>query len=191
MNNSTATSGESIRKVPAAGIGSAVLLDVRTPAEYEEMHIDGSVLHPLTELDPAKVKDILGSAPECVVVCASGQRATRAAERLQKELGGTVKLSVLDGGVKAWDAAGMPLIRGKGVISLERQVRIAAGSFVLTGVLLGFFVNPAWFALSGFVGAGLVFAGVTDTCGMGLLLARMPWNNRRPLPACCVKGGQA
>lgn len=191
MNNSTATSGESIRKVAAAEIGSAVLLDVRTPAEYEEMHIDGSVLHPLTELDPKEVKSLLGNASECVVVCASGQRATRAAERLQKELGDTVKLAVLDGGVKAWDAAGMPLIRGKGVISLERQVRIAAGSFVLAGVLLGFFVNPAWFALSGFVGAGLVFAGVTDTCGMGLLLARMPWNNHRPLPACCVKGGRA
>ena len=191
MNNSTATSGESIRKVAATEIGSAVLLDVRTPAEYEEMHIDGSVLHPLTELDPAQVRKILGGASECVVVCASGQRATRAAERLQKELGGGVKLSVLDGGVKAWDAAGMPLIRGKGVISLERQVRIAAGSFVLAGVVLGFLVNPAWFALSGFVGAGLVFAGVTDTCGMGMLLARMPWNNRRPLSSCCVKGGQA
>ncbi len=190
MNNSTATSGESIRKVPAAGIGNAVLLDVRTPAEYEEMHIDGSVQHPLTELDPAEVKSIVG-ASECVVVCASGQRATRAAERLQKELGGAVKLSVLDGGVKAWDAAGLPLIRGKGVISLERQVRIAAGSFVLTGWCWAFSFTPAWFALSGFVGAGLVFAGITDTCGMGMLLARMPWNNRRSQPSCCVKGGQA
>lgn len=191
MNNSTATSGESIRKIPAAGIGSAVLLDVRTPAEYEEMHIEGSVLHPLTKLDPEEVKTLLGNTSECVVVCASGQRATRAAEQLQKALGGAVKLSVLDGGVKAWDAAGMPLVRGKGVISLERQVRIAAGSFVLIGVVLGFLVKPAWFALSGFVGAGLVFAGITDTCGMGMLLARMPWNNRRSQSACCVKGGRA
>ena len=76
--------------------------------------------------------------------------------------------------------AGLPLVRGKQVISLERQVRIAAGSLVLTGVILGWFVHPIFFGLSAFVGAGLVFAGVTDTCGMGLLLARMPWNRVSP-----------
>ena len=68
------------------------------------------------------------------------------------------------------------MIRGKKAISLERQVRIAAGSLVLTGVILGLFVHPAFFGLSAFVGGGLVFAGITDTCGMGMLLARMPWN---------------
>jgi hypothetical protein len=64
------------------------------------------------------------------------------------------------------------------MMSLERQARIAAGALVFTGALLGYFVNPAWIALSGFVGAGLIFAGITDTCCMGMLIARMPWNNR-------------
>ena len=86
----------------------------------------------------------------------------------------------VEGGTKACEQAGLPLVRGKQVISLERQVRIAAGSLVLTGVILGWFVHPIFFGLSAFVGAGLVFAGVTDTCGMGLLLARMPWNRVSP-----------
>jgi len=79
------------------------------------------------------------------------------------------------GGVQAWEAEGLPLNRGRKMMSLERQVRIAAGALVFTGALLGYFVNPAWIALSGFVGAGLVFAGITDTCGIGMLMARMPW----------------
>jgi rhodanese-related sulfurtransferase len=86
---------------------------------------------------------------------------------------------VVEGGTEAWIAAGLPVDRGTvTAISLERQVRIAAGALVLLGVLLGWLVHPAFFGLSGFVGAGLVFAGITDFCGMGLLLARMPWNNR-------------
>ena len=83
----------------------------------------------------------------------------------------------VEGGTQAWDAAGLPVIRGQKAISLERQVRIAAGSLVLTGAVLSHWVHPWWIGLSGFVGAGLIFAGITDTCGMGLLLARMPWNN--------------
>lgn len=82
----------------------------------------------------------------------------------------------VEGGTLAWEGAGLPVVRGRRVISLERQVRIAAGALVVAGVLLGWLVHPAFLGLSAFVGAGLVFAGVTDTCGMGLLLARMPWN---------------
>ena len=76
----------------------------------------------------------------------------------------------------AWDQAGLPVVRGRKAISLERQVRIAAGLLVVTGSALGYFVNPVWIGLAAFVGAGLAFAGITDTCGMGMLLARMPWN---------------
>jgi rhodanese-related sulfurtransferase len=82
----------------------------------------------------------------------------------------------VDGGTQAWEAAGLPIVRGQKTISLERQVRIAAGSLVVLGAVLGYFVHPYFIGLSAFVGAGLVFAGVTDTCGMGMLLARMPWN---------------
>jgi hypothetical protein len=72
--------------------------------------------------------------------------------------------------------AGLPVFRGKKAVSLERQVRIAAGSLVLLGSALGCFVDPAFIGLSAFIGAGLIFAGITDTCGMGIILARMPWN---------------
>lgn len=89
----------------------------------------------------------------------------------------------------SWMSAGLPIIEGAKTISLERQVRIAAGSLVFIGALLSYVVHPAWIALSAFVGAGLVFAGITDTCGMGMVLARMPWNNMRPSGeakrACC------
>ena len=88
----------------------------------------------------------------------------------------------VEGGTLACVEAGLPVVRGKKAISLERQVRIAAGSLVLLGVLLGWFVHPAFIGLSAFVGAGLVFAGITDTCGMGMMLARMPWNQVKDAP---------
>ena len=82
----------------------------------------------------------------------------------------------VEGGTAAWQAAGLPVVEGKKTMSLERQVRIAAGSLIVTGVAIGHFVHPGGYGLSAFVGAGLVFAGITDTCGMGMLIAKMPWN---------------
>ncbi len=160
-----------------------LLLDVRTPGEYAAAHIEGAVLHPLDRLDPAVVTQLAVGKSRTVVICQSGKRAMQAAETLKTA--GHSAVAVLGGGVNAWDAAGLPLIHGQGVISLERQVRIAAGMLVLTGALLGFFVNTGWIALSGFVGAGLIFAGITDTCGMGMLLARMPWNQGGSCGTCC------
>ena len=92
---------------------------------------------------------------------------------------------MVEGGTKAWEAAGLPVVRGKGVISIERQVRIGAGAFVLLGLGLGIWVAPIWFILSAFVGAGLIFAGISDWCGMGLLLAKMPWNQSKDV-ACKI-----
>ena len=86
------------------------------------------------------------------------------------------KIFVVEGGTNLWKMEGLPIEEGKSIISLERQVRIGAGSMVLLGTLLGVFVNHYFFIIPAFVGAGLVFAGVTDTCGMALILARMPWN---------------
>lgn len=194
MNNQTTTKKSDIRLVGGQEIreaySDALLLDVRTPVEYEEAHIAGSVLHPLTELDADKVRDLANGHPSCVVICRSGNRAKQAAEKLTAA--GIESVHVLDGGVMAWESAGRPLNRGKATMSLERQVRIAAGAMVFVGAILGYFVNPAWIALSGFVGAGLVFAGITDTCGMGMLIARMPWNTRRSKScatagSCCAK----
>jgi hypothetical protein len=82
----------------------------------------------------------------------------------------------VEGGTKACEHTDLPLVRGKKAISLERQVRIVAGSLVLIGVILGTWVHPYFYGLSGFVGAGLLFAGISDTCGMGMLLSKMPWN---------------
>ena len=155
---------------------SALLLDVRTPAEFEEAHIAGSVLHPLGNLNLDEVAKLAAGSSRCIVICKSGNRAWQAAEKLRT--GHLPELSVMEGGVTAWEAAGLPLERGRKTMSLERQVRIAAGALALTGAVLGYFVSPAWIALSGFVGAGLIFAGITDTCGMGMVLVRMPWNNR-------------
>jgi rhodanese-related sulfurtransferase len=164
--------------------GSALFLDVRTPVEYQEMHINGAVSHPLSDLNPNQVKDLLASKSSGVIICRSGGRARQACEKLLAS--GLSNVAILEGGITAWDSAGLPVVRGKKAISLERQVRIAAGALVFIGAVLGYFVNPAWIALSGFVGAGLVFAGVTDTCGMAMMLAKMPWNTKA---ACCKPQG--
>lgn len=162
-------------EVPGA---NTLLLDVRTPAEYEAAHVPGSVLHPLQSLDPAAIFRLAAGHDTCVLICGSGQRARLAAEKLSSS--GLPTLSVLDGGLTAWEAAGLPLQRGhRRVISLERQVRIAAGTLVFTGALLTWLVNPWFLLLPAFVGAGLIFAGVTDFCGMALLLARLPWNQSK------------
>lgn len=165
---------------------SALLLDVRTPAEFEEAHVAGAVLHPLTELAPSKIAALAKDKSACVVICRSGNRARQAAAKLCAS--GFEGVRVLDGGLAAWESRGMPLNRGRKTMSLERQVRIAAGALVLSGALLAHLVHPGWIGLSAFVGAGLIFAGITDTCGMGMLIARMPWNNRKPAGSCSSGG---
>lgn len=185
----TETQSKTVREVAVAAakemFGEAVVLDVRTPAEFEEVHIEGAELHPLGELNPTEVKRLMEGRKHCVVVCRSGTRAKQAATKLSSS--GLDSVVVMEGGMTAWEDAGLPVNRGQKTMSLERQVRIAAGALVFTGVVLGVTVSPLWLGLSGFVGAGLVFAGVTDTCAMGMMIARMPWNNRRPAGSCCTK----
>lgn len=159
---------------------SIALIDVRTPVEFDATHVREALNIPLDELDPrALVSDgTLPAAEPVYILCRSGQRATKAAEKFASQ--GHDNAVVVEGGTLGWIEAGLPVEKGESrVISLERQVRIGAGSLVLTGVSLGWFVHPAFFGLSAFVGAGLVFAGITDWCGMGLLLAKAPWNKRR------------
>ena len=153
-----------------------LLLDVRSPAEFRGGHVRGAVNLPLELVTVAKVSALRGvdATRHIVLLCAAGKRATVAAERLS---GKGLHLIVVSGGTDACAAAGLPLDKtSNGVISIERQVRIAAGTLVFGGVLLGANVHPYFYGLSGFIGAGLVFAGVTDWCGMGLLIARAPWN---------------
>ena len=156
---------------------SVTLLDVRTPVEYAEVHVPQAHNVPLDQFDPATLlaSGILSKDQPAYLLCKGGGRATKAAEKMSRS--GLDNGIVIEGGTQAWIEAGLPVDRGAGrVISLERQVRIAAGSLVLTGVILAWFVNPCFIGLSAFVGAGLIFAGITDWCGMGLLLAKLPWN---------------
>lgn len=156
------------------------LIDVRTPAEFGEVHVDFAHNIPLDRLEPQAVKAVAGDGP-VYFVCKSGTRSQKACEKLRAA--GLEDVVSVDGGTVACEAAGVSVIRGRKVMSLERQVRIAAGALVAIGAGLAAFgpetpVN--WQAigagLAGFVGSGLVFAGITDTCGMAMLIARMPWN---------------
>jgi rhodanese-related sulfurtransferase len=154
------------------------VIDVRTPVEFAEVHVPQARSVPLDELKPGSLQ--LAKEQPVYLLCRSGQRATKAAEKFTKE--GFTQPVVIAGGTLAWIEANLPVTRSAvKVISLERQVRIVAGAIVLSGVLLSRLVNFNFIWLSGFVGAGLVFAGITDFCGMGLLLAKMPWNKRSVL----------
>jgi rhodanese-related sulfurtransferase len=156
---------------------SSPVIDVRMPVEFAEVHVPQAQSIPLDELKISSLS--LPKDQPVYLLCRSGQRATKAAEKFAKE--GFLQPIVVEGGTLAWIEAGLPVNRSTvKVISLERQVRIAAGAIVFTSVLLAHFLDARFIWLAGFVGAGLVFAGITDFCGMGLLLAKLPWNKRLP-----------
>lgn len=164
------------------------VVDVREGPEFAAARLPGSELVPLGQV----ARDAAGwdrNLP-LVLVCRSGQRSSQARERLIAL--GFRSVACLRGGLGAWEAAGLPVERAARVPwSLERQVRIAAGVLVAAGVGLGFLVHSAFFALSGAVGVGLAVAGITDWCGMALLLARAPWNQRHSSGGCCGRQARA
>lgn len=162
-----------VARLLAADPASVRLLDVRTPGEYSTAHIAGSYNVPVDAL-AEHAAEIGALDMPVVLICQSGQRAARADAVLRAS--GRPQLRVLDGGMRAWLDAGLPVNRGAKRISLERQVRIAAGALSASGAFLGMLVSPWFAAIPAFVGSGLVFAGVTDTCAMGMLLARLPYN---------------
>ena len=152
------------------------LIDVRTPVEYQELHAVPARNVPLDQLDPTALMQAHHGTTDkpLYVICRSGSRGQQACERFLQA--GYANVINVEGGTLAWESCGLPVVRGMKAFSLERQVRIMAGGLVCLGVLLSWLVHPAFVALSALVGAGLIFAGITDNCGMGLLLARMPWN---------------
>lgn len=165
--------------------GEAIeLIDVRTPVEFRELHPTIAKNVPLSELNPQQIMQARNGVADkpLYFICRSGNRAAKACEKFMAA--GYSQVVNVKGGTNAWQAADLPVRRGEKAMSLERQVRIAAGFLVLCGAMLGYFVHPAWIALSAFVGAGLMFAGITDTCGMAMLLARMPWNQVRSHQQC-------
>ena len=150
----------------------ALLVDVREPDEHARERIRGARLAPLSRFPENVVRQ---ERQPIVFHCRSGSRTAAALEQLSEAAGGNGY--ILRGGITAWKAAGLPVLRDhRKPIEMMRQVQIAAGSLVLIGVGLGATVDPTFYALSGFVGAGLVFAGATGTCGMARLLALAPWN---------------
>ena len=164
--------------------GKIDLIDVRTPVEFREVHVENRPQRPIGSTRSGGVdagSQRLGQDEPLYVICRSGSRGQQACEKFLQ--GGLLNVVNIEGGTMACVEAGLPVVRGKKAISLERQVRIAAGSLVLLGAMLGWFVHPAFIGLSAFIGAGLVFAGITDTCGMGMMLARMPWNQVKDAPA--------
>lgn len=155
--------------------GRAVLVDVRGRDEYAREHIPGARSIPLDELDPATLPAEPGQA--VILQCASGQRSASACDELEGAV--TVPLHELKGGLQAWKAAGLPVaVDVKAPLPIMRQVQIVAGSMVVLGVLLAWSLHPAFMLLSAFVGAGLVYAGVSGDCRMARLLARLPYNRR-------------
>ncbi|ROQ26638.1 rhodanese-related sulfurtransferase [Streptomyces sp. PanSC19] len=149
------------------------LLDVRTPGEFRTAHIPGSHNVPLQTLIEHRAEFLPHLDGDVVLVCRSGQRAARARQTLADA--GLPDLRVLEGGVVAWEAAGSPVERGPERWDMERQVRLVAGSVVLTTGLLGVFV-PGAHLIGTAIGAGLTYAALSNSCAMGVLLSRLPYN---------------
>ncbi len=175
MNTPTTITSQQLTELRKSGT-HVDLLDVRTPVEYREVHVEFARNVPLDQLDPEAIMQARNGSRDVplYIICKSGKRGENACELFRQA--GFENVVNVEGGTMACEQTDLPLVRGKKTISLERQVRIAAGSLVLVGAVLGWLVHPGFIGLSAFVGAGLIFAGVTDTCGMGMMLAKMPWN---------------
>lgn len=151
----------------------AVLIDVREPVEHAAERISGARLVPLSAFDPKTLPPAEGK--KLVLLCRTGRRSTEAGQKLLAA--GYPEVYHLQGGLTAWKETGCPVeASADAPLDLMRQVQITAGSLVFLGTVLGAAVSPWFLLLSGGVGAGLIFAGATGTCGLAMLLARMPWN---------------
>lgn len=175
MSTKTIQASEFINQFEQSGV---CCVDVRTPAEVRGDALDNIIAMPLDELDSntllKQIDDVEAGVKPIYLICQSGKRAQLAAEKLAGRL--QQDLIIVEGGMNAIRAAqGKQAASGK-IMSIERQVRLTAGVLVVTGVVAGYLLHPAWFALSGFVGAGLVYAAISDNCAMALLMTKAPWN---------------
>jgi rhodanese-related sulfurtransferase len=170
------------------------VIDVRTSVEFEGVRVAGAESIPLDRLEPSRL--IGGGGGSVLVFCQSGGRAGRAAERLAGA--GVEGCVVVEGGMDAWVAAGLPAVQGVGSgLPLMRQVQLVVGALGATGAGLALWVDVRWAWMPLVIGAGLLMAGATGFCGLALLLARMPWNRRdrgamsceaTSQPSCCGGG---
>ncbi len=156
-------------------VGEARIIDVRTAAEFDTARIAGSINVPFDRFVAADVKSRFGADALVYCICQTGTRSQLAATKLRAA--GMMHVIHIDGGTNAWTAAGLPLQRGgRKTIALDRQVRIAAGTLIVLGVVCGALVHPAGYWLAALIGAGLAYAGLTNNCGITMVLAKMPWN---------------
>lgn len=151
------------------------VIDVRTPAEFGEVHVPGAINVPLADI-PSHLSELKAKSEEgpIVLMCRTKNRIKLAYDQLQQS--GTSNCHLLEGGITAWKAEGHPIVQGEQAISLEGQVRMVAGALIVLGVILGVAVNPWFLVISAGVGAGLFHAGYTDSCLMGTILAKLPFN---------------
>ena len=174
-NTSQLTEIDAIALKEKLDLQEVILVDVRESGEYATEHIVGSVSIPLSTFDENLIENT-GGKP-LVICCQSGMRSSRASQKLLEN--GYDHVMQLKGGLSSWKAAGLKTqVNRHAPISLFRQVQIVAGSLVAIGTGLGIVVSPWFLLLSGFVGCGLVFAGVTNTCAMGILLMKLPYNQK-------------
>lgn len=160
------------------------IVDVRTPGEFATTHIRGAYNVPLALLEEHQRELAQHLDDDVVLVCQSGTRASRAEQVLSRS--GPSTLHILDGGIAAWESAGGDLVHGEQGWDLERQVRLVAGSIVLTGILASTVIPPAKWISAG-IGAGLTGAALSNTCAMGMLLSKMPHNRRHdPAPEAVI-----
>lgn len=174
-----------LNKLRESGANCA-LLDVRTPAEYEKIHVPGVHLIPVDDLDPESLAATNGFAKDqtIYILCHAGPRAERAARKMEGK--GFRDCVVVEGGTSAWAAAGLPVNQtDRQILPLNQQMQLVAGTMAITGTVLALVVNPAWVMLSGFVGLGLIVAGATGFCPMVTMLAKMPWNQSSKKTTCC------
>jgi rhodanese-related sulfurtransferase len=156
-----------------AGNPDTLIVDVRTPAEFETVHIGGAINLPLDQVDAHLARIVADAGGRMLLICQSGNRAGQACRKLAGA--GLTEATVMTGGMNAWIGAGGPVRRGRPRWSMERQVRLVAGLVVALSIVVSVWLPPARY-LAGALGAGLVLAALADTCAMGALLARLPYN---------------
>ena len=164
--------------------GEAVLVDVREPAEYTAENITYSTLLPLSGVSKATLPDYAGK--KLVIHCRKGGRGGSACEKLLAE-DPSLDIYNLEGGITSWIEAGLPIASsGTFFLPLDGQVQLTIGLTLLMGSIVGFFLTPLVFLLTGIIGVGLTIAGLTGFCGLATLMAKMPWNKKSEVKSCCA-----
>lgn len=165
-----------------AGDTPPTVIDVRSGAEYSSVHIRGSYNVPLPLLAEHGEEFASRLPGQVVLICQSGNRARQAGQRLESVGVHPDSVTVLDGGIAAYESAGGEVIRGKGAWAMDRQVRMVAGSLVLAGVTASRVVSPRFAYLAGAIGAGLTYSAASNSCAMAAGLSKMPWNRSADEP---------